>query len=355
MYHFVVFPYDRTNEKILTWRETTSYGTVTDIVSPTGWNMGGKQVNIGNRMVTIKTKIKDVSNECDSLWVIDNNNKLDFNEDILPVLKLCMEKGWKIFWGRSCTAEERNQIINMDSCHQVYFLGDFEREQNKNRIYDFKIPVIFIVNMFPKMQTDFVFMLLYEAINSLGYKTRAVTYRNDFGMYDDVVLLPDFKKNTTDNRERIIYLNNYLKAIEKEKVDLFIGEIPGNMLEVSKKICGDFGCWQYIFNRALQPDYVICNLPYMDTILENYEMLGAVVSQTSGIDIDYYNVVHSYLDVMESENNEEFEYMSLSEEFIRKKVGKKEKMGYVFDKEEACNIATAIIEKLQEYDNVIML
>ena len=93
----------------------------------------------------------------------------------------------------------------------------------------------------------------------------------------------------------------------------------------------------------------------MDTILENYEMLGAVVSQTSGIDIDYYNVVHSYLDVMESENNEEFEYMSLSEEFIRKKVGKKEKMGYVFDKEEACNIATAIIEKLQEYDNVIML
>lgn len=93
MYHFVVFPYDRTNEKILTWRETTSYGTVTDIVSPTGWNMGGKQVNIGNRMVTIKTKIKDVSNECDSLWVIDNNNKLDFNEDILPVLKLCMEKG----------------------------------------------------------------------------------------------------------------------------------------------------------------------------------------------------------------------------------------------------------------------
>lgn len=34
MYHFVVFPYDRTNEKILTWRETTSYGTVTDIVSP---------------------------------------------------------------------------------------------------------------------------------------------------------------------------------------------------------------------------------------------------------------------------------------------------------------------------------
>ena len=259
MYHFVVFPYDRTNEKILTWRETTSYGTVTDIVSPTGWNMGGKQVNIGNRMVTIKTKIKDVSNECDSLWVIDNNNKLDFNEDILPVLKLCMEKGWKIFWGRSCTAEERNQIINMDSCHQVYFLGDFEREQNKNRIYDFKIPVIFIVNMFPKMQTDFVFMLLYEAINSLGYKTRAVTYRNDFGMYDDVVLLPD------------------------------------------------------------------------------------------------YNVVHSYLDVMESENNEEFEYMSLSEEFIRKKVGKKEKMGYVFDKEEACNIATAIIEKLQEYDNVIML
>lgn len=47
MYHFVVFPYDRTNEKILTWRETTSYGTVTDIVSPTGWNMGGKQVNIG--------------------------------------------------------------------------------------------------------------------------------------------------------------------------------------------------------------------------------------------------------------------------------------------------------------------
>lgn len=356
MYHFAVFPYDRMNEKLLVWRGKTSYGEIIDVVSPIGWNIGGNQLKIGDQVITVKTNIRDVSNKCDGLWVINNGHKLDFEEEIAPTLKLCIEKGWKIFWGRSCTTEERKKIVNMDLNNQVFFLGDVAWEQNRNRIYDFKVPMVFLVNMFPEMQTDFISILLYETINDLGYKTKLVTYRKDFGMYDDVVLLPDFDRGTIENREKIICLNNFLKSIEKQGgLELFIIEIPGNLLEVSKKICGDFGCNHYIFSRALQPDYVICNLPYMDIILEHYNELGSIVSQINGVDIDCYNVIHSYLDVMESENNEEFEYMSLSEEYIRMKVEKREKLFCIFNEQEAHSVANAVIEKLQGYNNAIML
>ena len=66
-------------------------------------------------------------------------------------------------------------------------------------------------------------------------------------------------------------------------------------------------------------------------------------------------MVAAYLDVMESENNDMFDYLSVSEEFIRKKAGGREKMFYIFEKKDAENVRDTIIKRLEEYSNVTVV
>ncbi len=357
MYQLAVFPYDRTNNKLVSWKKDLRYGEVIDIISPVGWGNDGSYININGQLLKIKSKIEDVSKICNGLWVIDNCRKIDFESVVVPVLRECVKRNWKVFWGRTYTKEEKEIMLHIIPKNQILFLGgDVWAKERGNKLKEFHVPIVFWVNMFSNLPTDFSLLMLYDSICRLGIKTKLISYKRDLEMYKEVCVLPDSHMNALNNHEKVILLNNLCKLIEqRENPDLFLVDIPGNLLEISKKICGDFGCFPYIFARALQPDYTICSLPYMDTILENYMILGDVVNRTIGIEIDCYNMVAAYLDVMESENNDMFDYLSVSEEFIRKKAGGREKMFYIFEKKDAENVRDTIIKRLEEYSNVTVV
>lgn len=357
MYQLAIFPYDRTNKKLISWKTDLRYGEITDVISPIGWGYDGALIDINGRSLKIKSKIEDISKACNGLWVVDNCRRINFKSCIVPVLEECVKKNWKIFWGRNYTEEEKNILMDIIPENQIVFLGrDIVKKENRGKIKEFNSPIIFWVNMFSELQSDSSLLMFYDAICKLGLKTKLVSYKKDMDMYREVCVLPDLSVNEWNNHDKIIYLNNYIKSIEqKVNPDLFLIDIPGNLLEISKKVCGDFGCGPYLFAKALLPDYTICNLPYMDTILDNYMVLGDVISRTVGIEIDCYNMITSYLDVFESENNDMFDYMSVSEEFIRKKAYGKKKMFFIFEKKDAENVRDTMIKKLEEYSNVTVI
>lgn len=66
-------------------------------------------------------------------------------------------------------------------------------------------------------------------------------------------------------------------------------------MEISKKIYGDFGMTAYFMMRIMPPDFVICNIPYMEYIIENLEVLSETVKNTINIPIDIYNMNPVYL------------------------------------------------------------
>ena len=356
MYHLAIFPYDRLKESIITWKADMIYGEIIDVISPIGWDNGDTYIKTKERLIKVKTQINDVSEECDSLWFIESSRKIDFEKNIIPLLNICREKKWKIFWGRNCSKKEEDIINSIIPKEQIIFLGrDVFQKSGKDRVYDFRIPLIFVINMFPELENSSILLMLYDAICQLGYKPKLVTHKKDLAMYENVSVFSDCLTRNMSEHEKIISLNWYFKLLEREdNPDLFLIDVPGNLLEVSKKICGDFGCNPYLFLRALQPDYVLCNMPYMDTILDNYKILGEISNRIVGVDIDSYHMVPQYLDIGESENNELFDYTSISNDFLESKI-KNEDLFHVFNEQHAIILASSIIEKLEEYSNVKMV
>ena len=149
-----------------------------------------------------------------------------------------------------------------------------------------------------------------------------------------------------------LLLHNYTDFIEKieknNKKEIIIVEIPGNLLEISKKIYGDFGMTAYFMMRIMPPDFVICNIPYMEYIIENLEVLSETVKNTINIPIDIYNMNPVYFDLLASEQMENFEYVLLSDKYIDQIVGKSN-IYNICTKERINKIIEKIITQLKGY------
>lgn len=188
---------------------------------------------------------------------------------------------------------------------------------------------------------------LWKAFEQQGYKTELISKRKDVSLVSKAISFPDIKN---ENKIEIIKeYNNFFEKIEKNnKKEIIIVEIPGNLLEISKKIYGDFGMTAYFMMRIMPPDFVICNIPYMEYIIENLEVLSETVKNTINIPIDIYNMNPVYFDLLASEQMENFEYVLLSDKYIDQIVGKSN-IYNICTKERINKIIEKIITQLKGY------
>lgn len=130
---------------------------------------------------------------------------------------------------------------------------------------------------------------------------------------------------------------------------MILVDIPGNLLEASRKLYGDYGTYAYIMSKVAPPDIVICNIPYMDRVMENVEDVQNAIYSIIGCRVDFFNFVPYYFDLLESENTKKFEYVSVSNEFIEKKVGELEDSISLNSPKMASKLAEKLIQKLECY------
>lgn len=119
-------------------------------------------------------------------------------------------------------------------------------------------------------------------------------------------------------------------------------------MEISKKIYGDFGMTAYFMMRVMLPDFVICNIPYMEYIIEKLEVLRETVKNTINVPIDIYNMNPVYFDLLASEQMENFEYVLLSDKYIDQVIGKSN-IYNICTKERINKIVEKIITQLNGY------
>ena len=102
-------------------------------------------------------------------------------------------------------------------------------------------------------------------------------------------------------------------------------------------------------SKVAPPDIVICNIPYMDRVMENVEDVQNAIYSIIGCRVDFFNFVPYYFDLLESENTKKFEYVSVSNEFIEKKVGELEDSISLNSPKMASKLAEKLIQKLECY------
>ena len=349
MNKFLVFPYENHIENILKSLEDKMYGRVEDILTLNGWWVKTKpEIHVGNKEIKIKKNIDEISKECNSLWVVESYFSLDFISEIVPILIYAKEKRWTVYYGRRTSDSEEKiirEIIDKNKLHMNEKLNGKNWEEN--RIYDIKSPVIWIVDMFPQMPMNSLALELWKAFEQQGYKTELISKRKDVSLVSKAISFPDIKNE--NKIEMIKEYNNFFEKIEKNnKKEIIIVEIPGNLLEISKKIYGDFGMTAYFMMRIMPPDFVICNIPYMEYIIENLEVLSETVKNTINIPIDIYNMNPVYFDLLASEQMENFEYVLLSDKYIDQIVGKSN-IYNICTKERINKIIEKIITQLKGY------
>ena len=351
MFKLVVFPYDLDNRDIVINVSDSKKFQICDIVSPQGWGFKGQNVVINDVEIQIKSEIVMVSEECDAIWIMDSYYQLDF-EDIVPILEVSKKKKWKVYWGRNCTSSEKETLCSIVPRESLVILENENfKFETTDRVYALNTPIVFLLDCFGDMFSSNVSILLSQAFEKIGYTTRCLSKRCDMGMTGKYDVLPmSAMDKKASNKERVIKLNNFLKEFEEEyKPDLIIIEVPGNVLEMSNAVHGDFGCAAYIFSKAIPPDGIIVNIPYSDNIVEYYKNLGEEIQKIVGVEVDFYNIVPKYLDINESEQRAKFEYVRLSEEFMKKNEMHRNDLNTILNEEDAIYIAKQMVEKLKTY------
>ena len=114
------------------------------------------------------------------------------------------------------------------------------------------VPVIAIGNLLIGMEKESqtVAELVRKEMEHRGYKT-------------EILCGKDMINNNLSIVENIIEINKCVKKCE-DNLDLLIIIIPGNIAEISDKLCGDGGTYLHMIAQSIVIDSMIVNVPYSD-------------------------------------------------------------------------------------------
>lgn len=208
-----------------------------------------------------------------------------------------------------------------------------------------------------RMDSENVSSEVYIELEKRGYKTYLLSAKKEKKLINSVDVIPEIVINNKGyNREKILKFNHYIKQVEIiEHPDLIIVEAPGNLLEISKMVTGDFGSGAYIISRGISLDYVICNMPYFSGFSEKCDDLGQCIEARIEAEVDAYNITSQYLDLADAEENGVIEYMDVSRDLIVDEIKNNEKIYYLQEKMEISRVVDDIIKKLESYAEIELI
>lgn len=351
MNRYLIFPYDSKIDEMLNYATSKIDGVIEDLLTVEGWGESEKTLEISEKKYNVKAHINEISSSCNSLWIVETNQSVDFFSIIVPVLIHAREKQWSVYYGKSYSKDEEIVIRKIIEERRLFVQGYREDlEDLEEKIYDIRIPVVWVANMFSHIPYTNFPLIMHNAFQNLGYSVGHISHRKELSIIKDVNVMPDM--SLLSSHEIVKKLNHFIKRIEKEKkYDLLMIEVPGNLLEISKKICGDYGASAYLMSKAALPDVVICNIPYMDNILKNKENLISIINATMNIQVDFLNMVSVYFDLIESEQMQRFEYVTLSDTFIDNKIAEYDRVYNINSLERAKGLVNLIIQQLRGYSD----
>lgn len=357
MYNIIIFPYDDTLNSILSYIDENVYD-VKGLVSPCGWGYCANEIKIGRKNLKVYGNIDQVKENYNSICIVNSRYDLDFEKYILPVLKECKEKNLDVILCRDLLKKEIKfvkQYIKENKLHIIHEKYDVSKFQDE--IYDINTPVVFIVDMLTEMHSENVSSEVYIELEKRGYKTYLLSAKKEKKLINSVDVIPEIVINNKGyNREKILKFNHYIKQVEIiEHPDLIIVEAPGNLLEISKMVTGDFGSGAYIISRGISLDYVICNMPYFSGFSEKCDDLGQCIEARIEAEVDAYNITSQYLDLADAEENGVIEYMDVSRDLIVDEIKNNEEIYYLQEKTEISRVVDDIIKKLESYAEIELI
>lgn len=257
-----------------------------------------------------------------------------------------------------CIAHDRKNIL--DTCKQVrnsveetfkdytvlkelgydFCIKSEEDILNSTEKEEINAPILAIGNFWIDAQNESlkVAELIYDQMAKIGYRVA-------------ILLEEELIENVPSFSNNILNINKRIKKCEiEENPDLIIVVVPGNIVEVSDKLCGDSGTYLYMLSQSISIDSMIVNIPYFTELLQESQNVNNEIERIVGIKA-YINVLPKYLDIAVSEEEGRADYLTLSTNFIIDKINKidDERLYCSDDYESLSSLTMQIIDELSSY------
>ncbi|NLW90738.1 MAG: TIGR04066 family peptide maturation system protein [Syntrophomonadaceae bacterium] len=356
MQKVLVYPYDREFAPCLRHRDMLEGYVIDRVVSPSGWGLNGKDAGIvdgGTKLGLIVTDdFSDGLKSCDTVFLVDSQHLIDHEQlikpriiealnakkNVLPLLPLSAE-----FFGANLLSaiSQKPDILEFDPYYEM------------NKI---DTPVVGVIGIASDADKFYIQLALRQEFKKLGYKVSQIgsrPYSELFGIHS----FPQYIFNAPiSETEKIKAFNCFVKAIEdREKPDVIILGVPGEMMPFNDRIYTDFGLLPFEVFQAIQADALVVSI-FAERISKEYlEEINYFCRYRFGLMADCFNLSHQIIDWIEMGNRPrqiDTCTISISQiEEMKNRYVRDFKMPVfdAIDSNDASHMAELLIRKLQSY------
>lgn len=243
-----------------------------------GWIQTGQNISVldGGDCIDIEVcfDFYEAINRCDQVVILETKNLLDIEQYVIPQIVESIRNRKKVICLRQLETKWYDEIRTIvgDNYYEQYFeKNDIIYFKEKNNIFRrIETPVVAVVGggeSTNKLQTE---LSLMENFTQLGYKVCLICSRNNL-TGKNIFPQPNYLyENNRSEYEKICSFNQYVFEIEKkEKPDLIILGLPGGTEYICDSIHYDFGLHILEAFKAVPPDAVVYNFPFLQYIDSN--------------------------------------------------------------------------------------
>lgn len=270
---------------------------------PQSWYAYGKTISFGsNRIVEIEAIEESIANlEVESIIVLNNIVGFDFNILICPYLQSIEEFNKKLHFAVPLNEQETKILDTAGIQFDVFAsrVSDMKIEVSDKRILKIATPIVAVLGMFEYTDKSDTVLYVHNYLKRKGYNVKTVLTQNNMLGFPDCYSFPsEMLNNNYTEAEKIIYFNHYIRKIEiKEKPDVIVIGIPGEIMALDERHNGNFGIMPFLIGNAVNCDYAILNVFANFSSKEFVEQLNSACRDKYLIDINAVVVSKMVLDV----------------------------------------------------------
>lgn len=350
----ILFPYDCESFVYINNQDLLREMEIKEVATFGGWGYVGEDLNNGILIV------KDIR-ECDlveyeAIWIVESRNNVDFQKDILPVIKSAVQNRLKVICSKKLNVEEKSMICEAVPKEQLQFFNGEKRMflKTTSELYDIDIPVILIIGLCQNTNKFDIQLGLRRKFVENEYVISQIGTRYEslaFGFHSWFE-----KLDMLEDGQQILYINNYIKQLEcTEGSDAIIIGIPGESMPYSKKTGWNFGMLVLKVIQAIRPDYTILTIPYTEDIKEVAGEWKNNVEKRIGVPIDIVNISDRCIFCGDEQRIKETDYLKLNDRFMRrikKEIGNSDFLVCSIE-EDMTRMYEKIINKLSEENTLV--
>ncbi len=280
-----------------------------------GWDDGQRIYEADGRSIPVVYDFMEGLNTYNPevIWFADFSKQIDFEAEYLPFIKTAVQRDMKIMM--SCQLEKQAERYLPDIAKYYY------RERNKRKeetvcgefLKPINTPVVYLCGIYGNLCKYELQLMLRKELQKRGISFVQIGTKDsskEFGFLDIPWFMTD---ESISDKNKTLMFNRYIKEVEeKERPDMIVAGIPGEMCTVTDTYVAGFGYLAKDYFYGVHPDVVVMTLPYGQVSPADLDGISQGIANRYGAPVDIFCRTNRHLLLDDTESEQDFTYLTVN-------------------------------------------